>query len=70
MKKLSLKKTIISNLTDSEQEEIQGGLSSRRNCTGFLCCDQCFTGDSCCTSGKNISCDFIKKSFDDDGGMN
>ncbi|MCZ4693791.1 hypothetical protein DWB61_09735 [Ancylomarina euxinus] len=39
MKKLSLKKTIISNLTDSEQEEIQGGLSSRRNCTGFLCCN-------------------------------
>ncbi|MCZ4693789.1 hypothetical protein DWB61_09745 [Ancylomarina euxinus] len=69
MKKLSLKKTVISNLTDSEQEEIQGGISSRRNCTGFMCCDPSFS-DTCCTSKYINSCDIIKRAFDEDGGMN
>ncbi|RXQ97401.1 hypothetical protein EO244_00495 [Ancylomarina salipaludis] len=60
LKKLSLKKTVVSELSNNDQSEIMGGGSSNRNCTGFLCCDQTasFTNcDAClCTAHDPYSC--------------
>jgi len=39
LKKLTLKKTVISRLSAEEQASVQGGFTSSGNCTGFLCCD-------------------------------
>lgn len=40
MKKLNLKKKVISVLTDQEQKSINGGgTTSYSNCTGFACCN-------------------------------
>lgn len=41
MKKLNLKKKVISVLTDEEKRNVQGGdgTTSYSNCSGFLCCD-------------------------------
>ncbi|BDD04577.1 hypothetical protein [Aureibacter tunicatorum] len=39
LKKLALKKNVLSELTNEEQGGLRGGGTSRRNCTGFLCCD-------------------------------
>jgi hypothetical protein len=43
MKKLNLKKKVITVLTDQEKQSIDGGgvaaTTSYSNCSGFLCCD-------------------------------
>lgn len=39
LKKLSLKKTVISKLSADEQAMVKGGFTTSGNCTGFLCCD-------------------------------
>ncbi|RXQ97402.1 hypothetical protein EO244_00500 [Ancylomarina salipaludis] len=56
LKKLNLKKTVVSELSDNDQSELMGGLSSNRNCTGFLCCDPYFTeynNDICQCPGRD-----------------
>jgi hypothetical protein len=41
MKKLNLKKKVISELTDEQKLSIKGGgTTSYSECTGFLCCNQ------------------------------
>lgn len=41
MSKLSLKKKVVSVLTEEQQASIKGGgTTSYSNCTGFLCCSQ------------------------------
>lgn len=55
--KLALKKETISKLNDSNMGEIIGGdefLSSRNDCTGFLCCDPSLNCH--CTSDEHQSC--------------
>ena len=39
MKKLNLKKKVVSVLTDRQMQSVEGGgTTSYTNCTGFLCC--------------------------------
>ena len=39
MKKLNLKKKVVSVLTDKQMQTVEGGgTTSYSNCTGFLCC--------------------------------
>ena len=41
MKKLELKKKVVSVLTDKQMQSVEGGgTTSYSNCTGFTCCAQ------------------------------
>jgi hypothetical protein len=62
MKKLNLKKKVITVLTDQEKQFVNGGYvagtTSYSNCSGFLCCNQqpCVpasmgTGNTCLMGG-------------------
>lgn len=62
LKKLSLKKSVVSKLSTEEQSMVKGGWTSNRNCTGFLCCSptggtavtNCY--DACCTDTTYTTC--------------
>jgi hypothetical protein len=61
--KLQLKKQFVSNLTNPEVNKIRGGAeeawtTSRRVCTGFLCCEP--QTDNCPT---NLTCTTICSAF-------
>lgn len=58
--KLLLNKEVVANINNDDMENIKGGddqlmISSRNNCTGFLCCDPGYS-DYCCTSNDTDSC--------------
>lgn len=59
LKKLTLNKSVISKLTDSEQDGVKGGAAevttSFGGCTGFLCCNQPMPD---CTSNELYSCNY------------
>lgn len=60
MKKLNLKKKVVSVLTDEETKNVKGGAftTSYTGCTGALCCDP----KGCPTNGcisKLLRCDII-----------
>ena len=52
MKKLNLKKKVVSVLSDEETKNIKGGgTTSYSNCTGFLCCSP-----KGCAPASEITC--------------
>ncbi|WP_031453632.1 class I lanthipeptide [Flavobacterium chungangense] len=55
MKKLNLKKKVISELTDEQKLSIKGGgTTSYSECTGFLCCN--YHGCAIASEGPQRSC--------------